>query len=265
MLKNFISKFNKRSGKSLKFKRIKSCLSKENENLDVFACRSLDSTNNEAKRLFLSGRSKEALVISEKQTAGRGRGSKSFFSPRSGIYMSLLLPFFKENCDLVTCAAAVGVAEASESKALICPKIKWVNDLLIENKKFCGILSERVSGNGENDGLIIGIGINLKLRNFPFELQNIAGALPLKAEKNAFICEITNRVRYWLAAPPEKIIEEYKKRSVMLGKEINYIVSGESKTAAVRDIDEKGRLIVIDAEGRESSLSSGEISVKGLY
>ena len=127
----------------------------------------VDSTNNYAKKIFDSLETEKTVIIANEQTNGRGRQGRSFHSPKdNGIYMSIVL---KKECKLealnmLTVISAVAVSKAIYNITKLNNEIKWVNDIYINLKKVCGILAESVNikSNGLTDGVIVGIGINIK-------------------------------------------------------------------------------------------------------
>lgn len=229
----------------------------------IFSYKSVTSTNDVAKTIFKNGYDSDFLVIAKEQTAGRGRGENNFYSPLSGIYMTLCISKHDiEFIDTLTCSVAVAVSSAIEQKCGIYPQIKWVNDLYLNGKKICGILCERVSNEKGNSAVIIGIGINLKdTSSFLEGLSNTAGNIELKTSRNAFICQIINNVFYFSGLPFKKTIMEYKNRTLMLGKKISYKKEGKEFTATVKDIDDLGRLVTLNDSDDREVFSSGEIKL----
>ena len=235
------------------------------KNIQILYFEEIDSTNNYIKT---KADSPEFLtVIANSQTSGKGRMNRNFHSPQnSGIYMSILLkPKFKaENSVLITAAAAVAVSEAIESLCPVNTKIKWVNDIFINNKKVCGILTEgSLNPDGSFNYAVLGIGINAYMpkNNFPEEIRNIAGAV-FKEEKenlrNRLISLIINNfLRYYNDLEKRDFLEIYKQKSLVLGKEI---VTPNGKALAL-DIDDNCRLSVEYKNGEKQFLSSGEISI----
>ena len=158
--------------------------------LKVFRYESIDSTNNEAKRL-LKAEKGDFLVIADEQTAGRGRQGKSFYSPKdTGIYMSLVKRRGEALADAVsaTTAAAVAVCRAIEALSDKKPAIKWVNDIYLGSNKIGGILCESVNSGNNRDSaaVIIGIGLNLSTPSFPDDIPN-AASLNAEIDKNDLI------------------------------------------------------------------------------
>ena len=250
----------------------------------IHVFKQLESTNLTAKRMALDGASAETVVIAEEQTKGKGRMGRSFYSPSgSGIYMSFILAprFDTAKSVLITTAASVAVCKAIENITGISCQIKWVNDVYMNEKKICGILTEAVTDfeSGRIHYIVLGIGINYSTSKtaFPKELSGIAGSLYEGAtedhiSRNRLIAEIINQV----FAVNERLesrefISEYKARSFVLGKEIRIIPTigpdaernfDEGIPATVMDIDGDGGLVVKYQDGTVSTLNSGEISIR---
>lgn len=233
-------------------------LQKESKGKKILLYDSIDSTNNEAKRLALQGE-EEAVILAEQQTAGRGRLLRSFYSPSgSGVYLSILLrpKIPMDQMVLVTTAASVAVCRAVEEVTGQSLAIKWVNDLYWEQKKVCGILTELLE-----DTVIVGVGINCSTV-FEGELAEVAGSLHVKGVRCRLAAELINRLsEIETMILKEEFLEEYRRRSMVLGKEITVLQEAESRYLA-EDIGKKGELILKGADGTTKVLSSGEISIR---
>jgi len=236
---------------------------------------SLESTNKTAKELAITGAENGTIVIADCQTAGKGRYGRSFFSPPGhGIYMSFVLRPLQRHWvgspTLVTTYAAVSVCEAIEATTDKMPQIKWVNDIFLDGKKICGILTEAVTDieSGKMQWIVVGIGINFITPNagFPEEIKNIAGSIFSEGKptitRNKLAAEIINRMlvfeSQWGSKP---ILAEYKKRLMMIGKRVVITGLNETFEATAIDIDDIGRLIVKKDNGEIISLSAGEVSL----
>ena len=215
--------------------------------VDVF--NKINSTSTYVKEHFDSA---PLLVCAKKQTNGRGRQGKNFFSPRGGLYFSLALPK-TFNFTHLTALCGVSVCKAIEKLTDSKPEIKWVNDIYVNNKKVCGILCEATE-----NGVIIGIGINLNTKAFPKDLENSAGALNLKISKTKLIYEIVCNI-----LNTKDFADYYKSHSYVLGKKIFFIENNEKYEAFAEDIDENFGLVV-KYNNETKTLTSGEISVR-LY
>lgn len=234
---------------------------------------SLESTNTTAKELAVAGAEHGTVIISDCQTMGRGRYSRNFFSPSGGLYMSIVLRpegLRFDNPTAVTAFAAVSVCEAIESISKKEPKIKWVNDVFLDGKKVCGILTEAVTDfeSGGLDWVVLGIGINVSVPTeaFPGGLQSTATSIfpdkRMPGVRNKLSAEIINRILGFETTPREaEIFEKYKKRLIMLGKEITVLQNQMEYKATAIDIDSVGHLIVKNENGEIITLFSGEIRI----
>lgn len=235
--------------------------------------KTVTSTNTLAKEMAAEGAPEGTVLIATEQTEGRGRMGRSFYSPSStGLYLSLILrPTVSLNDSLlITTSAAVAVAKAIENLSGNEVKIKWVNDLFINEKKVCGILTE-ASLNIENGGLeyaVVGIGINVSTKDFPHDLKEIAGSIFSKKPDDQPITSIlAAKVLNNLSESMDRLtdssyLEEYKERSFLIGKEIYVLKGKESLPAKAIDIDDRARLVVEYGDGSKEALSSGEVSVR---
>jgi len=242
----------------------------------IFIHASLESTNKTAKELAVSGCEHGTVVMADHQTAGKGRYGRGFFSPPGhGIYMSFILHPQLWHRDitptLVTSYAAVSVCEAIETTTGKAPQIKWVNDVFLDGKKICGILTEAVTDfeSGNTQWIVVGIGINFitPKTGFPEEIRSVAGSLFSEEKptitRNELAAIVANRMfDIGNRLGNKAMIAEYRKRLMMLGKTV--IVSGgnEAFEAVAVDIDDVGRLIVKRDDGEIVMLSSGEVSVR---
>lgn len=243
-------------------------LSSEDTLADVVVHKVIDSTNSCAKKLAVDGATHGTLVVADEQTHGRGRMGRSFYSPPStGIYMSIILRPDREVSEMstITCGVAVAVCNVIERLTLTRTTIKWVNDIYINEKKVCGILTEAVTDfeTGMIEYIVVGIGINVKTEEFPDELKNKAcSAFILNFSRNEIIAKIAKEVqKVYNNVGDESIIQEYKNRSFLLGKEIIYYKKNESFKAIAVDVNNDGNLIVKDENDQFITLKSGEVSL----
>lgn len=236
---------------------------------DVRVFEEIDSTNNEAKRLLESGVFRKTIIAAEKQTSGRGRLGRSFYSPEStGLYFTVILPqnFAFEEVTLLTPAAAVAAARAIERAAHVDVAIKWVNDIYFGDKKICGILAEAVtnSENGALVGVAVGIGINVSTRDFPKEIADIASSLRLEnADRNKIAADIANELFTFADdISAREFLPYYRSHSYVTGKDV-FVIKGEERyKAKVLGIDDDGGLIIEREDGEQSVLRGGEISIR---
>lgn len=221
---------------------------------------SVDSTSSYARR-NASLLKTPCIITASHQTNGRGRQGKTFFSPKdTGLYMTLLIESEPKSA-LITPAAAVAVCKAIEELTDIAPAIKWVNDIFVNGKKVCGILSECFCESGKTY-ISVGVGINLTTSEFPDELVQ-AASLGIECSKEKLSMLIANGITEYINSPDDEyILNEYRKRLFVIGKKITYEKNGIVFEATVRDINEKCNLIVENADLSLDTLSSGEISIK---
>lgn len=229
--------------------------------MKIYHYETIPSTNAEAKTMVLNGK-REGVLLAKKQTAGRGRLGRSFFS-ENGIFMSMIIAPEKISFDpgFLTSAVAVAVCRAITEQGFSVG-IKWVNDLLLDGKKICGILAEAVSLGNQTLAYVVGIGINVGQSDFPSELHDIAGSLPLSEyEKNdLFFCILAN-LESVFSESQENILAYLKEKSVVLGKPIRFFGAKEGEGMAI-DLDENGGLMVLTDQNKQIVLTGGEISVR---
>lgn len=239
---------------------------------DIRVFKSVDSTNDELKKLAMQGAPEWTVVIAEGQKKGRGRNNHSFCSPcGTGLYISVLFrPVFSSSDSLfVTTSAAVAVCEAIEAIGGEKTQIKWVNDVFLRGKKVCGILTE-ASFSVENGGMeyvIAGIGINVKKGAFPQELESIATSVfgddcPDDARARLAAVLLERLKHYYEGIPERTFYPEYVRRSFLIGKKVQVFSGRIEGDAVVEGIDEHCFLKVRFADGSERLLSSGEVSVR---
>ena len=232
----------------------------------------VDSTNIRVEELAKEGAAEGTCVVSFKQLQGQGRSGRSFFSPEGGnLYMSLLLrPKNEAACEHITVAAAVASAAAIEKYFDIHCGIKWVNDVFVNGKKTCGILTE-ASIDLESGGLdwaVMGIGFNVyePEGGFPEEIRNIAGAVTGKRIRDLRSRMAASFLRHYYDIVETRQLkgypDEYIKRSFVIGKRVNVLRSGASRPAKALSIDEECRLLVKYEDGTQEALSSGEVSIR---
>lgn len=219
------------------------------------------STNAEAKKMILDG-AREGVVLAKRQTAGRGRLGRNFFS-ENGIFMSMIVSPDKISFDpgFLTSAVAAATCRTITEKGFPVG-IKWVNDILLDGKKICGILTEAVSIGSETLAYVIGIGINVGQNNFPEDIKNIAAALPLdEKEKSDLFFRLLEQITSVLSEEKESILVYLKEKSTVLGKPIRFFGAKDGEGLAL-DLDNNGGLIVLTDEKRKIVLTGGEISVR---
>lgn len=248
----------------------------------------IGSTNDRAIELAKSGCDEGVFVIARSQTGGRGRQGKSWISPPdSGIFMSILLrpKLNPSDMPLISLATGVAVSEALDSVCGIQAGLKWVNDIVINGRKLGGILAEMpgsLRGQGStaqtaNKGkllepaVIVGIGINLSIEreSLPNELKDKISAVSEHCKNfdaNKIVAEILNclegQYRNLLLGAPEFILEEWKRRSITIGKCIRATIGDDSIEGEAIDITDSGALVLQTDSGEQRILHAGEISIR---
>ncbi len=221
---------------------------------------SIDSTNTYIKTL---PETYTRLVCASHQTAGRGRKGNQFYSPKNtGVYFSIAFAPTTSQTNIYTVAAAVAVCKVLSEISRLETKIKWVNDIYLQNKKICGILTEGTFDfeNGVLSQVIVGIGINLETDIFPDEIQNKAGSLGVSCNHNEIISKVVNEFFKTLALPKLDIIAEYSKNSLVLGKDVEFLWNGEKQIAKAKYFNLEGNLIC-ENNDKTFTLKAGEISL----
>lgn len=246
--------------------------------LQVLCFDTLPSTNTYLKELSRSGEIRDTLCLALTQTAGRGRLGRTFDSqPAMGLYLSMLLhPRISPQQSLpATGLAAVAALEALEQVSGLQAEIKWMNDLVYNKKKLCGILAELdLSPAGELRGLILGVGVNLhqKREDFPPPLQDMATSLAMEDHPASLpdLAAVLGERLLRLPALLEtgdygSMPETYRRRCLTLGKEVLLVKNGVSTPARALDIDPAFGLLVEYPDGTVATVTMGEVSVRGLY
>lgn len=229
------------------------------------------STNSDVKDLLSQTELPEGTVLlTDYQTAGRGRRGRQFFSPKGcGIYFSILTRPKKEAVDalVITTHAAVAVVRAVKELYGISLSIKWVNDLFYEGKKVCGILAEGKWKHPKLLYCVMGIGLNLftPRGGYPDVLKEIAGSL--FGEYNAEKSDSVNRNKllatilyhYFSICEETEVLEEYREKNLVLGRTVRFLENGKEQVGRVKRITDKGELQIETETGEEKILLSGEV------
>lgn len=237
----------------------------------------IDSTNSFLKRQALLGAPHGTVAVADCQTGGKGRLGRSFQSPGGvGIYLSMLL---RPECPAeqlmhLTCAVGVAMCDAVEASAGFRPGIKWTNDLVWEKRKLSGILVELMNDSQGQLCVIIGIGVNCcqDTEDFPEELRDRAGSLAMVTGKAidrprvaAAMMEALAEMDRNLLTGKEAILARYRRDCVTLGQHISVVRGEEIRHGTALDIGENGDLTVCFDDGHTEAVSSGEVSIRGMY
>ena len=226
--------------------------------IPVFSYDTVDSTSEAARQFLQENDCQQAVFVANAQTAGKGRLGRSFYSPAdTGLYMTYVFRtdgLTRETLRITT-AASVAVAQALDCGA----QIKWVNDLYLQGKKICGILTETVVT--RHTYILVGIGINLTTAAFPQELQHKAGAVGRTLCREALVADLCHRLFQavsQLSSPA--YLDYYRQHMLGLGQQITYIRDGIPHSARMTGITDWGELLV-EEQGQQRLLDSGEISI----
>ena len=238
----------------------------------------IDSTNLQAKTMGQQGAPHGTALIAQAQTAGRGRLGRSFHSPDGqGIYLSMVLRPQCHATELMhlTCAVGIAVCDAIEAVTGLRPGIKWTNDLVFGKRKLGGILTElSLDKSGNVNFAVVGIGINCtqKTADFPEDIQNIATSLSESTKTEISVPQVAAAILSSLAAMSDRLLshrepllEQYRRDCVTLGKEISVVTPTSVRHGIAVDIDGDGALVVDFPDGHREAVSSGEVSIRGMY
>lgn len=243
---------------------------------EIFYFPVIDSTNTKAKQLAEEGYPEGTLVVAEQQDAGRGRRGRSWESPwGSGIFMTLMLkPDIKpDNASMLTLVAALAVAAAIRKCTKRPAGIKWPNDIVMNGKKVCGILTEMSAQIDYVNHIVIGIGVNVHNEIFPKELAQMATSLYLETNEHqnraALIEEIWEQFEQYYEIFLQKqdlsgLVREYENHLVNMHQIVRVLDPKEPFEGKAMGITARGELIVDTWESRKL-VSAGEVSVRGVY
>ncbi len=242
---------------------------------DIYVFNEVMSTNTVAKFLSMNGVENGSVVISEKQTKARGRSGKNWESPLGGVWLSLILnpKVDHSKIPLITLATGVAVENTLKKIDIKNAEIKWPNDILINDKKVCGILTEAVTSFNTIENVIIGVGIdvNMAVENFPEELQENMTTLNdefgEKIDENllikTFLEEFEKISEQFLNGEYEAILKEWRKNAYTIGKIVEIHESfSKPYDAYVLGISRDGSLVVEKIDGTLSKVISGECIIK---
>lgn len=243
--------------------------------IEIFYYSTVDSTNAKAKQLAEEGHPSGTLVVAEEQTSGRGRRGRSWESAaETGIFMTLLLKpdINPNNASMLTLVAALAVSGAIRAKTGRPAGIKWPNDIVMNGRKVCGILTEMSAQFDYVNHIVIGIGVNVKNTSFPEELKEKASSLYLETKQQvnraSLIEEILEQFERYYAVYLKTqdlsgLAGEYNTRLVSMQKRVKVLDFKEPFEGTAMGITPRGELMVDTWECRRL-VSSGEVSVRGI-
>ncbi len=237
----------------------------------------IDSTNTYAKELAKQGAPQGTVVVADCQTDGRGRLGRSFYSPAgTGLYLSMIL---RPDCHAtqlihLTCAVAVAACDAIEAATGLRPGIKWTNDIVLGGKKLGGILTELgISGASVNYAVVgIGINCNQTQADFPTELRSIAASLSMitgspidRGRLEDALIDSLSKMSLTLQTAKDAMLKQYRADCITLGQHICVVQADIARHAKALDVDQNGGLLIQFSDGSTETVSSGEVSVRGMY
>ncbi|MGI8461755.1 MAG: biotin--[acetyl-CoA-carboxylase] ligase [Solirubrobacterales bacterium] len=226
--------------------------------------RVIDSTNIQARELADGGAPSGTIVTAAEQTAGRGRQGRSWSAPAGGALLvsAILAPLGPEH-GLLPLAAPLAVCAAAEELGAGECRVKWPNDVWVEERKLAGILIEA----RPPDWAVIGIGLNVSIavEEFPAELRETATSIGGEVEVEDALAAVCRGLDEWVGAGDERVLAEFERRNALRGREISWSGSGSDRadgTGLVRGVDERGHLLVELESGETIALGAGEVHLR---
>lgn len=239
--------------------------------MKIYQFNKVDSTQKIARDIIYKTGESEFIVIAKQQTKGYGRRQREWHSPPGGLYASIVLNIKTKNLNIIPLAVALAVRKAISEICKIDVKVKWPNDIIVNDRKLGGIITETILIGEKLKNTIIGIGlnINIKREQFPSELREKATSTLIETGKKFKIKPILNKViekiiRYLKLIEnnlEKKLLNEWKKYDIVLGREIKILNEKEIEGYAV-DIKDNGALILKRKDGKIIELYAEEISIK---
>ena len=234
-------------------------------NVKIYKFDSVDSTNEMAKKIIIDGETNHLdVILTAEQTGGKGRMGNSFLSPPGGLYFSICLE--KSELDnllspMFTIAVAIcNVLEDLQIEA----EIKWVNDIIAEGKKVCGILAETTDG---NDFIVLGVGINANTKHIDLlEVENadsLANIIRKEVDIEDLLDNILSTFKKMLSQPATEIMHLYREKCRTIGSDVRFTVKDQEIFAMAVDVTDNGELMVITDTGETMFLDSGTVSIRG--
>lgn len=236
-----------------------------------------DSTNLRAKEAGEKGEAHGSLYVADCQISGKGRRGRSWESPSgTSIYMTLLLrpKILPGKAPQMTLLMALAVADGIRKVTGLSTQIKWPNDIILNGKKICGILTEMSAEIDYINYVVVGVGINCNQETFPEELQEKATSLKLESgqeiQRAAVIAAVMESFEkyYQIFEKTEDLsgfLDEYNELLVNREREVLVLEPGQEYEAYALGINSSGELIVKTADGQKREIFAGEVSVRGVY
>ena len=243
---------------------------------DVVCYNDVDSTNSVCKIEALNGAEEGMVIVAETQSGGRGRLGRTWNSQRGeGVYMTVLLrpDIDPSKLSSITLSAGLAVCEALNKDFGLKTQIKWPNDIILNGKKICGILTEMSGQLQKVDFVVVGIGINVNVINFPDEIKDKATSIFIETGEKFKRSPIAKSVLIHFDEIYKKFVEkgfaaikeDYEKNCVNIGRKVRVISRESSFEALVVETSDYGELVVLCDNGQKKEVFSGEVSVRGVY
>ena len=244
---------------------------------ELFFYEKTGSTNTDAARLAKEGALHGTVVIAEEQTAGRGRRGRNWQAPAgSNIYFSMVLrpKFAAERASMLTLVMAMSVVRAVREQCGLEAEIKWPNDIVVNKKKVCGILTEMTLEARSIEYVIVGVGINVNQQEFPAELRETATSLTRESGREFSREKLVQKVLEYFEADYEiflktedmsLLMEDYNAWLVSRGSTVKVLEPAGEYMGKSHGINKKGELLVERDDGNTEAVYAGEVSVRGIY
>jgi BirA family transcriptional regulator, biotin operon repressor / biotin---[acetyl-CoA-carboxylase] ligase len=242
----------------------------------IYCYNSIDSTNEEAKRQAVGGAPNGSLFIAEQQSGGKGRLGRTWTSPAgTGLWFSVLLrpELIPSQVTIVTLLAGLAVCNGIRTYTDCPAMIKWPNDVVIGNRKVCGILTEMAAEIDRIEYLAVGIGVNVNIPSFPEELRIKATSLLLETGETVFRIGLLQEILLAFetllkedqTSGNDASLNDYKNLCVSLNRKVGFTRNNQPFSGTAVDISQDGELIVQCDDGSRIPVSSGEVTVQGIY
>lgn len=222
-----------------------------------------DSTNERARELAIAGAAAGTVVTASEQTEGRGRGGRAWLAPPDAalLYSAILRPLDLRHL-LLPLAVPVAVCEACESLAPVTCRIKWPNDIWLNEQKLGGVLIEA----RPPEWAVIGVGVNISIEEFPGDLRWPATSLGHGVTPNRLRRALDKRLGRWAEAKPADVLAAFATRDALLGRPITWVggPEGLGRKGFADGVDERGNLVVRGQRGEQLALGSGEVHLRLL-
>ncbi len=261
----------------LSYSELKSRIRNNWAGSEIYYYEETGSTNIDAKRLGEEGAAHGTIVVADKQNAGRGRRGRAWQSPAGkDIYFTILLrPSFEpDKASGLTLVMALSVAQAVERKCSLKAGIKWPNDVVLNGKKICGILTEMNMETDYIQHVVIGVGINVNLDEMPEEISQTATSILREGREKTARAELLQEVlarfeenygMYEKELDLSYMLGEYNSHLVNVGKQVKVLDPKGEFEGIARGINASGELLIETPDGKVAEVYAGEVSVRGMY